>query len=97
MSGGAMWQRAKFLEPTIDPDPFWVKAEPPTEGELPTLNAAADGFESEKVKAMWYKTNVLAPSGTFCMWAPQDSVELFAEFTDDAEPDRRFVKVGAQK
>ena len=65
-----MWQRAKFLEPTPSPDPLWVKAEAPTEHEFPALNEAGDGFETEKVKGVWYKTNVLAPP---TCWAPAAS------------------------
>jgi hypothetical protein len=50
------------------------------------------GFDRDKTyEGEWYKTNVLAPSGTFCMWAPQEAVELIADFADDVEMDRRYL------
>jgi hypothetical protein len=85
------WQRAKFLEPTPSPEPFWVVAEPPSEHRFPPLNESADGFEKEQTDGLWYRTNVLEPHGHFFMWAPQHGVELFAEFAKEVQPDKRYL------
>lgn len=86
-----MWQRAKFLPPTESPEPFWVRAEPPIPMELPALNAQKTGFENERVAGLWYRTNVLSPDGSFCLWAPQNGVELMPEFADEVPKDDRYL------
>lgn len=86
-----MWQRARFLEPTPSPEPFWVVVAPPEDHAFPALNNTGDGFDEERIEGRWYRTNVLEPHGHFFMWAPQNGVELFAEFVEDAPPDTRYL------
>lgn len=89
------WQRARFADrgkESGDSETFWVIAEAPKEGALPELNDARNGFDpATKVHGYWYQTNVLEPNGRFCMWAPQNAVELLPEFADDVSEDDRFL------
>lgn len=87
------WQRARFLPPTPDPEPFWVKVELPTQHVFPPLNDDMTGFDHSKaIEGLWYKTNVLEPNGRFTLWAPHNGVELLPEGTDKEVPeDDRLV------
>jgi len=86
-----MWQQAKFIEPTTHPELFWVIVAKPEEHTFPPLNDANDGFDyNQRIEGLWYRTNVLEPHGHFCLWAPQEGVELLPVFAPDVEIDRRY-------
>ena len=86
------WQKARMIPPTDVTEEFWVQAVPPEKHSFPALNETRDGFDTERVEGEWYRTNVLEPDGHFCMWAPQNGVELLAEFADHVDIDHRYLK-----
>jgi len=88
------WQKARFIDPIVagDPDTFWVLIAKPFEATMPELNDHHDGFNMENpVHGFWYKSNVLAPNGQFTMLVPQNAVELLPDFSDNIDPDDRFL------